>query len=695
MERDAAILQASRDRLRPILMTTFAFVAGMIPLVLSSGIGAGTNRAIGFVIIGGQSLVLVLSLIVTPVAYSLFDDLSKVRLLGRRCIAAASRAAAAGARRRRPDALLLGLAAAGPRRRRRPRPARCVKISADEVARMAVENNPDLVAGGYDPVISDERRARRRGRRSCRRCTSGVQRNVQQLPPSSIFLGADGTRTDNWSGNVGLGPAAAVGRRRLQLRLELAADQRQQLVVELQPVGHRARCRPSSRSRCCATSRSIRCRAQVTTAQNEPPDRRHRPRGAGDDPVGQRASAPTGTWCSSRAAVDVAAAVARSVARARAHQPARVDVGQSPPLDLVSARAEVAQRRENLIIAQTLVRQSEDQLRLLILDPKRPRLLVRAARADRPGAADRARARRGRRRPQRARASAPTSSAAQRQIENSDTALSLAKNATLPDLQRAGDLPDQRPRRDRAAAHRRIPRHHHRPAVHGLRRRPAPVVRGQLSDLDGRLHTELSARTKRRSVRARAHAPRTRPGSARGCAAPSCKSFAKCGRRRCSSSRIASASTPRGVARELSEQRARRRTETLRGGDVDELQRHPGPARPRRRAQQRAAAQLDYQLAIDRVRDGPARRRSVGDDVRGHHQHGDRRDRLDDQRRPGRRRKLTPRPSTDSAHAPTAKHEDHKGHKDHEAIFVVLCELRDLRDLRVKPWARLSRIDQA
>jgi HAE1 family hydrophobic/amphiphilic exporter-1 len=75
-ERHAAIIEANRVRLRPILMTTVSIIVAMIPTAFGTGPGSGSRAPIAVVIAGGQTLCFLLTLLAIPVLYTIFDDIA-------------------------------------------------------------------------------------------------------------------------------------------------------------------------------------------------------------------------------------------------------------------------------------------------------------------------------------------------------------------------------------------------------------------------------------------------------------------------------------------------------------------------------------------------------------------------------------------------------------------------------------------
>jgi HAE1 family hydrophobic/amphiphilic exporter-1 len=76
MDRHTALIEAGAVRLRPIMMTTLAMIAGMLPIALAFGEGGGFRAPMARAVIGGLITSTMLTLVVVPVAYSYLDDIA-------------------------------------------------------------------------------------------------------------------------------------------------------------------------------------------------------------------------------------------------------------------------------------------------------------------------------------------------------------------------------------------------------------------------------------------------------------------------------------------------------------------------------------------------------------------------------------------------------------------------------------------
>jgi outer membrane protein TolC len=246
-----------------------------------------------------------------------------------------------------------------------PGSAATLRLTVDDAVRMALEHNTDLNADRLDPQISDTRVAAAAGlfRPSL---NSGVNRNNQLQPPSS-FLIPTPTRTDAVTSSAGLsqrlpwfGTTYSASWNAVHTDSNSFLNSYNPLVTSGLSL---ALSQPLVRDLSIDAARQ-----QLKTSQINRDIAGTRLR---ESLVHTTANVKSAYWnlVSAISSVDARTSALNLAQELVRVNKAKVDVGQSPPLDLVSAQAEVASDEEQLIVAQTAVKQAEDRLRVLIFDP--------------------------------------------------------------------------------------------------------------------------------------------------------------------------------------------------------------------------------------------------------------------------------------------------------------------------------------
>ncbi len=360
-EKLAAVLEAATTRLRPILMTTAATVVGHFPLILATGPGAGARNSIGIMLVSGMIVGSIFTLFVVPSIYVLLarshvavpvaDD---VRQKERRLRIAASTVAVLA---------LIAVPAVAMAQVQRPE---ALELTLDEAVRRAIEHNPDLAIVRLDTEVEAAHVGESRGAYTPLFSTT-LGRASTVTPPSNFLLGDRGVDVNDWFSSTGVRQRLRWGNGTWSVSWDTARTTTNNPIASFDPALQSgvllAFSQPLLRDRKIDAARQ-----QYLIAKRNQESSELRFREAVTQTV---ASVKQAYWTLKATQANIAVQqrsleLAQELAR---QNKIRVDAGQTPPLDLVQAEAEVAQRRENLIRAKATAKDAEDRLRRLIMDP--------------------------------------------------------------------------------------------------------------------------------------------------------------------------------------------------------------------------------------------------------------------------------------------------------------------------------------